>query len=142
MKDKHSYINWNNEKIPIGKRKVAYVKYLVSKGIPLINAQKSANKKFGFERKGKYLVLLGNAEEMDRPSMWNFTWEQASCIDCKRAESVIIVCDSLYAPFDIVKGGLISVNTMFGNLPPSNWEKAKEWAKEHGYKVSTQWICP
>ena len=62
--------------------------------------------------------------------------------DRKRAESVVIVCDTTYAPFDIVKGGLLSENTMFGNLPESNdWNKAREWAKENGYKVSTQWIC-
>lgn len=135
-------VNWDDERIPLGKRKNIYIRYLLSKGWELINAQKAANKKFGFERKGKYLVLLGNADYMDRPSMWNYTWEKASCIDCKRAESVVIVCDTTYAPFDIVKGGLLSENTMFGNLPESNdWNKAREWAKENGYKVSTQWIC-
>lgn len=135
-------VNWDDERIPVGKRKNTYIRYLLSQGWELINAQKAANKKFGFERKGKYLVLLGNADYMDRPSMWNYTWEEASCIDCKRAESVVIVCDTTYAPFDIVKGGLLSENTMFGNLPKSNdWNKAREWAKENGYKVSTQWIC-
>lgn len=134
-------VDWNNDKIPLGKRKQAYVRYLISKGIDIEIAKRSANKKFGFERKGKYLVLLGNADFMDKPSNWGFTWEQAACIDCKRAESVIIVCDTSYAPFDLVKGGLLSTNTLFGNLPPSNWRGAKEWAEKNGYKVSTQWLC-
>jgi len=135
-------VNWDDERIPLGKRKNTYIRYLLSQGIPLINAQKSANKKFGFERKGKYLVLLGNAYYMDYPSFKGFSWEDASGIDCKRAESVIIVSDTTYAPFDIVKGGLLSANTMFGNLPPMGWDGAKEWAKKHGYKVSTQYLYP
>ena len=134
------FIDFNDERIPIGKRKVAYVKYAMAHGTSEKSARAQANRKFGFERKGKYLVLLGNADVMDRRDFRNFTWERASGIDCRKAESVIIVCDSAYAPFDICKGGLLSENTMFGKLPPSDWAGAKKWATRHGYKVSEQWL--
>lgn len=137
------FVDFNDERIPIGKRKVAYVKYAMAHGTTEKAARMQANRKFGFERKGKYLVLLGNAHCMDLPSFRNYTWEQASCIDCRKAESVIIVCDEYYAPFDICKGGLLSENTMFGHLPPSNdWREARKWAEENEYKVSTHWLCP
>ena len=51
------YVNFNDERIPIGKRKVAYVKWAMSKGTSKIQAQKQANTKFGFEKKGKLLVI-------------------------------------------------------------------------------------
>ena len=41
------FIDFNNTSIPIGQRKVAYVKWAVSKGTDLIKAKKQANKKFG-----------------------------------------------------------------------------------------------
>jgi hypothetical protein len=42
------FINWNDTSIPIGVRKVSYVKWAVSKGTSLIKAKTQANKKFGF----------------------------------------------------------------------------------------------
>lgn len=42
------YVNFNDTTLPIGKRKVAYVKWAVAKGTPLIQAQRQANKKFGY----------------------------------------------------------------------------------------------
>ncbi len=45
------YINFNNDKLPIGKRKQAYVKWVVSQGTDIIEAKRQANKKFGFEKK-------------------------------------------------------------------------------------------
>lgn len=53
-----AYINFNDESQPIGKRKQAYVKWAVSKGTSLIDAQRQANKKFGFEKKGKVVAIV------------------------------------------------------------------------------------
>ena len=51
------YVDFNDEKIPIGKRKQAYVKWAMSKGTSKIAAKTQANKKFGFEPK-KHLVII------------------------------------------------------------------------------------
>ena len=53
-----AFIDFNDNSISLGKRKVAYVSFLMKKGKTLIAAQKAANKKFGFEVKPKTLVLL------------------------------------------------------------------------------------
>lgn len=42
------FVDFNDESLPLGKRKVAYVKWAVSKGTTLIVAQRQANKKFGY----------------------------------------------------------------------------------------------
>lgn len=52
------YINFNDEKLPIDKRKEAYIKWAVSKGTKLIEAQRQANKKFVFEKKEGVLFML------------------------------------------------------------------------------------
>ena len=44
------FIDFNDTSIPTGKRKQAYVKYAVSKGTSLLEAQRQANKKFGYTR--------------------------------------------------------------------------------------------
>ena len=41
------FVDFNDTSIPIGQRKVAYVKWAVSKGTDLIRAKKQANRKFG-----------------------------------------------------------------------------------------------
>lgn len=43
------YIDFNDEKLSLGKRKVAFVKWAMMKGTEKIKAQKIANKKFGWE---------------------------------------------------------------------------------------------
>jgi hypothetical protein len=45
------YIDFNDESLPIGKRKQAYIKWVVSKGTDIVSAKRQANKKFGFEKK-------------------------------------------------------------------------------------------
>jgi len=45
------YVDFNDESIPIGKRKVAYVKFAMSKGTSQVSARTQANKKFGWEEK-------------------------------------------------------------------------------------------
>lgn len=45
------YIDFNDSSLPLGKRKVAYVKWAVSKGTELIKAKTQANRKFGYEIK-------------------------------------------------------------------------------------------
>ena len=43
------YVDWNDETVPIGKRKVAFVKWLMQKRkVPMITAKSMANSKFGF----------------------------------------------------------------------------------------------
>ena len=55
---KNEFINFNDEKVPIGKRKQAYIKWAVSKGTDLEVAKKQANKKFGFEQKPGILAVV------------------------------------------------------------------------------------
>lgn len=46
------FVDFNDKNITLGKRKVAYVKYVTSKyGTSLIEAQRQANKKFGYDEK-------------------------------------------------------------------------------------------
>ena len=52
-------MNFNDEKIPAGQRKQAYVKYALSKGTSMIEAKRQANKKFGFEKQeGIFAIVL------------------------------------------------------------------------------------
>ena len=46
------HVDWNDETVPIGKRKVAFVKWLMqARKVPMIKAKSMANSKFGFEPK-------------------------------------------------------------------------------------------
>ena len=141
------YINFNDERIPVGKRKVAYVKYAVAHGTPLEVAKKQANRKFGYERKGKYIVRIGNARDMDLPSMRGYTWAQAA-MDAgaphpDKCVSLIVLCDSVYSPFDLADGFSVLPNSWGKTLPDwPTWENCEDWAKAHGYKVcGINWIC-
>lgn len=127
------FVDFNDDRIPIGKRKVAYVKWAMMKGTPEKKAKELANKKFGWERHGKYLVFIYNCEDLRLPSMRGLTWEDASCIDCQKAESVIVVPDDR-PPMEIAKG----------KLPagfPEEHGLITIWAYDHGYKVSKQYLC-
>lgn len=141
------YINFNDPKVPIGKRKQAYVKYAVSRGTSLEEAKRQANKKFGFERTEKWIALIGNAGDMDLPSMRGYSWADAARdagVPVHRCKSCIIVCDGVYSPFDICDGFDIIPNTWkhFGRSLP-HWNDYKAWAEKNGYKVSRiNWITP
>jgi hypothetical protein len=65
------YVNFNDESLPIGKRKQAYVKWAVSKGTELKDAQKQANRKFGFEKKEGIFALV--MDYGDRAQQNSFT---------------------------------------------------------------------
>ena len=52
------YVNFNDPKISVGKRKVAYVKYATSKGTPLTEAKRQANAKFGMAKMKKDAILV------------------------------------------------------------------------------------
>ena len=52
------YINFNDESLPIGKRKQAYIKFVVSKGTDIISAKRQANKKFGEMKTTKEILIL------------------------------------------------------------------------------------
>lgn len=61
------FIDFNDESLPIGKRKQAYVKWAVSKGTELQDALRQANRKFGFEQKEGIFAIVedfgGRAEQ-------------------------------------------------------------------------------
>ena len=63
------FINFNDDSLPIGKRKQAYVKWAVSKGTDIVSAKKQANKKFGFEKKPGIFAIVKD---------WNGRIEQRS----------------------------------------------------------------
>ena len=52
------YIDFNDESLPIGKRKQAYIKFAVSKGTDIVSAKRQANKKFGFEKKPGIFAIV------------------------------------------------------------------------------------
>lgn len=54
------YVNFNDESLPIGKRKQAYVKWAVSQGTKLDAAKRQANKKFGFEKKAGIFAIVSD----------------------------------------------------------------------------------
>jgi hypothetical protein len=62
------YINFNDETLPIGKRKQAYVKWAVSQGTDIISAKKQANKKFGFEKKPGIFAFITDHGRMGQKS--------------------------------------------------------------------------
>jgi hypothetical protein len=62
------YIDFNDPKIPIGKRKQAYVKWAISKGTDPIKAKKQANDKFGFEQKEGLLAIVWDNGRMHQRS--------------------------------------------------------------------------
>ena len=53
-----TYIDFNDESLPIGKRKQAYIKFAVSKGTDIVSAKRQANKKFGFEKKPGIFAIV------------------------------------------------------------------------------------
>ena len=54
--DGMAFIDFNDETIPIGKRKVAYVKYAMRNGTSEIAARRQANKKFGCKYAPQWLI--------------------------------------------------------------------------------------
>ena len=62
-----NYVDFNDNKIPIGKRKQAYIKFAIKNGTDLRQAKIQANKKFGFEQSpGIFAVvedLSGRSEQ-------------------------------------------------------------------------------
>jgi hypothetical protein len=52
------FVDFNDEKLPIGKRKQAYVKWAVNKGTSIESAKRQANKKFGFEMKEGLFAIV------------------------------------------------------------------------------------
>ena len=62
------FIDFNDSKIPIGKRKVAYVKWAISKGTDKIEAMRQANNKFGFEQKPGIVAIVRDFGRMCQAS--------------------------------------------------------------------------
>ena len=140
------FMNFNDTSIPIGKRKQAYVAWAIKNGTPAIEAKRQANEKFGFSRKGKYVVRIGNADNMDLPSFRNYTWSDAAmdagCPDPRRCESVIIVCDVSYSSFDICEGfDILPVSWSNFTKTYPTWENCEEWASANGYTLTrVNWL--
>jgi hypothetical protein len=104
------YIDFNDENLPIGKRKQAYIKFVVSKGTDIISAKRQANKKFGFEKKpGIFAIVKDWSERMEQRSFtgsqeifagydlrkykksnWAEIWEEDEILKVKK---VVIVCN-------------------------------------------------
>lgn len=73
------YIDFNDESIPLGKRKQAYIRWAVyKKGKSMDEAKILANRKFGFEKKGKILALyhirspISRFYSFDEAIFWNY----------------------------------------------------------------------
>jgi hypothetical protein len=62
------YIDFNDESLPIGKRKQAYIKFALSKGTDLISAKRQANKKFGFKKKPGIFAIVTDYGRMGQRS--------------------------------------------------------------------------
>jgi len=65
------YINFNNDKLPIGKRKQAYVKWVVSQGTDIIEAKRQANKSLDL-KKSRNICYCNRLERSDRTKV--FYW--------------------------------------------------------------------
>ena len=143
------YVDFNDQRIPIGKRKVAFIKWAVHNGTPLERAQRIANRKFGFERKGKYIVRVGNAGDIDLPSMRRVSWADIVGLDPRRCESIIVLPSDTYAPFELCNGSILSekqakeyARRFIERDPYPEWENAEAWAKRNGYILKTTYITP
>ena len=62
------YVNFKDEKIPLGKRKVAYIKWLLKKGYSMYESKVRANKKFGFAKKAGVLLLWHDPDNVSSKS--------------------------------------------------------------------------
>jgi len=100
------YIDFNDESLPIGKRKQAYIKFVVSKGTDIISAKRQANKKFGFEKKPGIFAIVkdwsGRMEQRSftissifdgydlrkyKKSNWAEIWEEDEILKVKKEAS-------------------------------------------------------
>lgn len=87
-----SFVNFNDESLPIGVRKQAYIRWAVSKGTDLHDAKKQANKKFGFERKSGILAIV---TDYGRSNQKSFTGSEEvfAGIDLRRYKTCDWVID-------------------------------------------------
>lgn len=69
------YIDFNDNKISIGKRKQAYVKWAISKGTDEIIAKRQANIKFKFEQKEGILAVVTDMGGMFE----RYQWDEKEC---------------------------------------------------------------
>jgi len=84
-----SYINFNDETVPVGKRKQAYVKWAVKRGTDIMVAKRQANKKFGFEKKPGVIAIV---RDMDgRMHQRSFTGDQEifATVDLRKYERCV-----------------------------------------------------
>jgi hypothetical protein len=99
-----NFVNFNDESLPIGKRKQAYIRWAVSKGTDLQDAKKQANKKFGFEQKPGILAIV---TDYGRANQKSFTGsvEVFAGIDLRKYQTCDWVIDDTQNA-DQVKGKL------------------------------------
>lgn len=72
------YVNFNDKTLPLGKRKVAYVKWAVSKGTELIEAQRQSNNKFGYSETSNTHKRCRMCGEQ------HYLWDNGTCAYCIR----------------------------------------------------------
>lgn len=118
---KREYIDFNDESIPLGKRKQAFVRWAIHKGTEPIEAKRIANKKFGFERKGELVILV-----MDFGRMHQNSFRLSEVYDEYR--------------FEARHYEHVSIGYDFRNY--ADVGKVREWAKKHSNSETTYVVCP
>jgi len=78
-----AFIDFNDEKQPIGKRKQSYVRWAVSKGTSPIQAKKQANAKFGFAKKEGIFGIVIDYGRLDQRT-WGGTSEVFQSFDLRK----------------------------------------------------------
>ena len=90
------YIDFNDESLPIGKRKQAYVKFAVSKGTDIVLAKRQANKKFGFEQKAGILAIARDSGRRGQRSFTGLKNEAFLNYDLRKYKESIAVWEEDY----------------------------------------------
>ncbi|MBO0953244.1 hypothetical protein [Fibrella forsythiae] len=94
MAKESNFIDFNDEKIPVGKRKQAYVRWAMSKGTSAIDAKRQANKKFGFEKRGKAFVIF----QYDTDLLWQHKSQILFQVGAHRYEEFEYTTDDQVTP--------------------------------------------
>ena len=103
---KKTFINFNDESIPIGKRKQAYARWAISKGTPEIQAKRQANDKFEFEKKEKVFFVISDNGRVHQNSFNGVTdelWQNHINVEKYKDWGYVIIEDGLYKGEDSIE---------------------------------------
>lgn len=115
------YVDFNDESIPVGKRKQAFVRWAISRGTDPIKAKQIANKKFGFEQKGELVILV-----MDFWRMHQNSFHISEVYDEYRYEA----------------RHFKNVSISYDFVNETDIDKVRKWAKEHTTQDVKYEVCP